>query len=228
MPPSKTSTRRPARGRTPKSSGPNRGLLFGAIAAVVVVIAAVAAILITGGDDDSPESQPGVEETRPVTITGQALPTYDGAVSPDPAVGMTLPGISGQNFAGDAVAITDDGKAKVVVYAAHWCPHCQKEIPLLAADLAANPLPANVDMYVVSAAGNSTYPNYPPSAWLAGVNWPTPVIADDTSASAGTALGVSEYPYFVFVDANNKVVNRVTGEIPVEDFRARVDAIANT
>jgi hypothetical protein len=83
-------------------------------------------------------------------------------------------------------------------------------------------------MYIVSAGGQPKYPNYPPSAWLTSVDWPTPVIADDATSSAAQALGVTAYPYFVFVGADNKVVNRVTGEIPVEDFRARVDAIAST
>jgi thiol-disulfide isomerase/thioredoxin len=223
-------TSKQAKARSARLSGPNRGLLIGLIAGAVVLVAAVLAVALTSGDDDSAESPSGVaqKETGTVTVTGQALPVYDANVSPDPGIGQTIPTIEGQNFAGEPVAISDDGKAKVILYAAHWCPHCQKEVPIIAASLAASALPANVDMYLVSAAGQPTYPNYPASEWLAGVNWPTSVLVDDADSAAAQALGVSAYPYFVFVDANNKVVNRVSGEIPVEDFRARVEAVAAT
>ena len=139
---------------------------------------------------------------------------------------MSIPTVSGTSLNGQPVNITNDGKAKVVLFVAHWCPHCRREVPLLANDLRATPLPTSVEMITVSTGVNAGTPNYPPSKWLAGVNWPTPVIADDGQSSAATAYGLTAYPYFVFVDAQNHVVGRSSGEMSLADFRSHVATIA--
>ena len=157
-------------------------------------------------------------QTQPVTITGAALPTYTGSGA-DAAVGKTIPSVAGENFDGKPVTISNDGKPKVILFAAHWCPHCQREIPLLSPDVRAHPLPG-VEMVTVSTAVDSTAPNYPPSAWFQRVNWPTPVMADDSKSSVAAAFGLPGYPYFVFVNARNQVVARASGEISLAQFHA--------
>ena len=68
-----------------------------------------------GGTTDTSETASG------------ALPPYDATLAEDPAVGMTIPTVTGTDFDGNDITITgDDGKAKVIVFVAHWCPHCQK------------------------------------------------------------------------------------------------------
>jgi thiol-disulfide isomerase/thioredoxin len=161
---------------------------------------------------------------RPVTTTGSALAAFASSSS-DPAVGKTIPDITGSSFEGSPVRISDDGKAKVVLFVAHWCPHCQREVPLLAADLHRTPLPPNIEMITISTGVNPSAPNYPPSKWLAGVDWPTPVIADDSQSSAATAYGLTAYPYLVFVDAHNHVQFRASGEMPLTEFRQHVAAL---
>ena len=108
------------------------------------------------------------------------------------------------------MTVSNDGKPKVILFGAHWCPHCQREIPLLASALHRDALPANVEMTLVSTGVKSSAPNYPPSKWLSGVQWPTPVIADNAGSSAAKAFGLSAYPYFVFVDGHDKLVARTT------------------
>lgn len=194
----------------------------GAVAALVAIALAVA-IAAGGGDDDS---VPAAPETRPVTVTGGALARFDPA-APDAAIGATIPSVTGADFTGHPVQVAANGKAKVVLFLAHWCPHCRKEVPLLAPDLRANPLPDSVEFVAVSTAVNRNAPNYPPSKWLADAEWPTPVLLDDDASSTAAAFGLSGYPFFVFADADNRVVSRFSGEMPLDAFRAAVDALAS-
>ncbi|MFM8238615.1 MAG: TlpA family protein disulfide reductase [Actinomycetota bacterium] len=197
-----------------------RRIPFVAIVGAVVVVAGVLAIILSRGSDDPAPA--GTEQTRPVVVTGSPLPEYEADATPDPAVGKEIPGLAGENFAGDPVRIAPNGKAKVVIFVAHWCPHCQREVPILAPDLRDEPLPAGVEAFAVSTAVDPAAPNYPPSEWLAGVDWPTPILADDAQRKASTAYGLSAFPYFVFVNADGTVSSRVTGEIPVSEFRSRI------
>jgi thiol-disulfide isomerase/thioredoxin len=197
-----------------------RNLLYAAIA-VVLTVAAVVAVALSRPDGSTAGA---TAEVHPVTISGDPLPVFKTSTA-DAAVGMTAPDVSGTSFDGKAVRIANDGKAKIVMFVAHWCPHCRREVPLLAADLEQSPLPANVEMITVSTSVNPSAPNYPPSTWLADANWPTPVIADDAQNSAATAYGITGFPYLVFVDAQGRVVYRASGEMTVAEFRKHVAEI---
>ena len=59
-------------------------------------------------------------------------------------------------------------------FVAHWCPHCQAEVPRIVALAEQGRLPEGVDVAAVSTAVDATAPNYPPSAWLDRVGWPFP------------------------------------------------------
>jgi thiol-disulfide isomerase/thioredoxin len=199
----------------------SRRFLYGVIAFVVFGALVIAVV----SNRSETEKADVATQTATVSVTGQPLPAYAGQGSADASVGTKIPDLTGTTLDGDAIAIKDDGQAKVLLFAAHWCPHCQKEIPLLAPDLRANPLPDNVDLYTVSTSVNPTAPNYPPSAWFEREQWPTPVIADDESGTAAQAYGLDGFPYFVFVDGDNTVSARASGEITIEQFRAYVDAL---
>jgi thiol-disulfide isomerase/thioredoxin len=188
--------------------------------AAVVLILAVAAI-VSGGSGGGNDTAEGVEQTRPVTISGTALEPLPQSGA-DPTVGQVIPEATGQSFDGSPVAIRYDGRAKLIVFVAHWCPHCQKEIPLLADYLKSTPV-EGVDLYTVSTSVASNSPNYPPSAWLEGEGWDVPTLADSEDKRAADALGVSAFPYFVAVDASGKVVARTTGEITTEQFADLLD-----
>jgi thiol-disulfide isomerase/thioredoxin len=185
------------------------------VAAGLVVLVAVVAVVLGGGDKE-PEVEAGIEQVRPVTVTGTALPVLvEGA---DAAVGQVAPELRGADFDGTKVNVAHDGRGKVLVFAAHWCPHCQREVPVLVAHLADNPEPSGVDIVLVSTSVSRDQPNFPPSSWLRGENWPYPVLVDDANSSASTAYGLPGFPYFVALDAEGKVVARTSGEIPASDF----------
>ena len=201
---------------------------------VVIGIALVAAIALSSSNKAGSGATPagsagpvvanGSNQTAPVGITGTALPAFDGTLTVDPAVGQTAPALTGVNFAGQSVAIGNDGKPKVIMFLAHWCPHCQAEVPRIQNWLDANSMPSGVELYAVPTATNSARPNYPPSDWLVGKNWTVPVLVDSDQSEAGSAYGLTSFPYFVAVDANGKVVARTSGELPTDEFAKLIDA----
>jgi thiol-disulfide isomerase/thioredoxin len=186
------------------------------IGAAIVLVAAVVAFMGTrGGSKASPA---GTSQTQPVTVIGTPLPALPDSGS-DPAVGLTGPTLEGKSFDGTAVTIKPGGGTPMLVlFAAHWCPHCQREIPLLAQWLKSGGAPKNLEIRLVSTAVSSQSDNYPPSTWLSKVAWPTPVMADDSNNTAANAYGLTGYPFFTLMDGSGKVVKRFSGEISVSDL----------
>ena len=184
------------------------GWVIAGIAAAVVVIAAVIAVVSTG---DEPPTVAGISETSPVEVTGDALPVFASSTS-DSAIGTVAPTLAGQQFDGTPIAVAP-GRPTLVIFLAHWCPHCQREVPVLTQWEAAGGVPEGVDVIGVSTATDKALPNYPPSQWLADENFPFPVMADSDGSDAANAYGVSGYPYFVLLDADGSVVVRASGEI---------------
>jgi thiol-disulfide isomerase/thioredoxin len=219
--------RRPAgkRGRRPSWQPRQRrvGPLLWALA-VLVGLLAIAAVVITR--DDEPAGQ-ATAETGTVSVTGTALPQFPSGGGSDPAVGRQAPELRGTGFDGQARSITRDGTPKVVIFLAHWCPHCQREVPLVV-DWLAGGRPAGVELVSVATGTDEHQPNYPPSAWLAREGWTVPVLADDAAGTGARAFGLSAFPYFVFLDADGKVVQRTAGELPIDQLQAAVRRIAAT
>jgi thiol-disulfide isomerase/thioredoxin len=155
-----------------------------------------------------------LELSKRVTVTGTQLKSSsDIGSTADPAIGMPAPTITGQGYNGKTVTFANDGKPRLLLFFAHWCPHCQRTVPKLV-KLAKSHAFAGVEVDTVTTNTNKDYPNYPPSAWLARVHWPFgPVMADDDHARALLAFGGDAFPYFVFVDAGGKIQARASGEL---------------
>ncbi|MFT3852485.1 MAG: TlpA disulfide reductase family protein [Ilumatobacteraceae bacterium] len=212
-----TSGKRPP-ARKPASGGiSKRTWTIVGIVAAVAIVAAVIAVVASSGSDDKP-STAGLEQTQPVTITGSALPAYSDSGS-DPAVGVTAPKVDGLSFDGTPVSIGGDSTtATLIVFAAHWCPHCQREIPKLAAWTP----PSGVDVIAVATQTSASSPNYPPSAWLEQEDWPHPILADSPTSETATAYGMSSWPAFVLLDKDGVVRWRSTGEIAMDDLTTAI------
>jgi cytochrome c biogenesis protein CcmG/thiol:disulfide interchange protein DsbE len=191
--------------------------------AAVVLVLLVAAIVSSGGSGGkSKNSAAGLQQTRPVTVTGTPLASLPSS-GDDPAVGKQIPEVKGQSFDGTPVDIGNDGRPKLVLFVAHWCPHCQREVPLLAKYLESHALPKGVALFTVSTAVTPQRGNYPPAAWLDKVGWKAPVLADSDDGKAATAFGLPGFPYFVAVDGSGKVVARTSGEISTDEFASLAD-----
>ena len=176
---------------------------------VAVVIAGLVAIFTVSG------SEP---ETVDATITGDPIPVLAGnaPVGQDIAFGWDAPTVTGSDWKGNSVAIgPDDGRPKVIVFLAHWCPHCQAEVPQIQAWLNQTGGNPDVDLYGVATSINRTRPNWPPSDWLEREGWTPPTVMD-LNNRVSTAYGLSAFPYWVAVNAEGKVVYRVAAGIGVD------------
>jgi thiol-disulfide isomerase/thioredoxin len=225
MPPAKTKKAPPRKAPPPKKQVPVVALVIGGVVLLAVIALVVS---LVGGDDDGDggAETAGFEQTQPVEIAGDPLPAF--AQGPDPAVGVAAPVLDGASFDGSTVSIGDDGRAKVVMFLAHWCPHCQAEVPRLVAWLDENGAPPDVDIYAVSTGTDETLPNYPPSTWLEEEGLDVPTLADDADNSAGQAYGLSSFPYFVAIDANGDVAGRASGELTTDQWESLLALAAAT
>ncbi len=219
---------------------PKTGLIVIGISVGAVVLIAVLALLFTGGGDEpvadgtgAAAAQDATQEQAAVEVIGEPLPEYPqvaGVVAPaedDPAVGMTPPTLEGESFDGTPVDITPGGGTpKLVMFVAHWCPHCQKELPLVQEWIDAGLVPDGVELFAVSTAVAADRPNYPPSEWIAAEGWEPQVLLDNPDQSAAMAYGLGGYPFFVLIDGDGKVVQRGSGEIPEQEFVRLLEQVA--
>jgi cytochrome c biogenesis protein CcmG/thiol:disulfide interchange protein DsbE len=207
-----------ANGTERQRQGPSRALV-GAVLGVVVLAVLGLFVLTARGDGDDPQVS---DEVRAVTVTGETLATFPG--SDDPAAGSEAPAVSGEGFDGRPLTVEPDGRPKVIVFLAHWCPHCRDEVPVLAAWLDENGAPDDLDLYAVASRTDPELPNHPPSEWLEREGFDVPTIADDADASALMSFGASAFPFFVALDADHRVVARTSGELSVAEWEALLEA----
>jgi thiol-disulfide isomerase/thioredoxin len=153
-------------------------------------------------------------------VTGTSLPKYAPGGT-DPAIGQPIPEVSGAGFDGTPVKIEANGQPKVILFLAHWCPHCQDEVPVLQAWANAGAVPDGVEIVSVATSIDPNAPNYPPDAWLEGEGWTFPVIVDPTNTVAA-AYGLTAFPYWVFVGPDGNVRARITGEMTPADLEAAI------
>lgn len=197
----------------PSSSGGAQPLkIIGIIAAVIVVLLLAAVVAGVFGDEE-----PGNEYGEP-QVSGQLTPMPFDATVDETATGETAPTVIGEDFEGNEVRIENDGRAKAIVLLAHWCSHCQREVPAVQEWLDSGGGVDGVDMYSIATAMNSTQDNYPPSEWLDREGWTVPVIRDDSDNSVHTAYGSGGFPFWVFVNSDGTVAVRVAGSTPVENI----------
>lgn len=213
-----------------KKSSPTKWIVAG-IAVVLVVIAAVA---IVGGGSDSGKSSTasttiavsgdgatGAAEYQPVTYTGDALPALEGsapAAGTDPAVGTAAPVLKGHAFNGMEMTIKASGQPMLLVFLAHWCPHCNAEIPRLIEWKASGDLPETVQVIGITTGSRDDQVNWPPSQWIVNMEWPWSVMADSETQDAALAMGVSGYPGLVLIGGDGKVLARRSGEASISEL----------
>jgi cytochrome c biogenesis protein CcmG/thiol:disulfide interchange protein DsbE len=145
-----------------------------------------------------------------VGVTGDALPPF--TTGGDSAIGMVAPEVTSVNFEGEPSNISHDGVPKLVVFLAHWCPHCQAEVPAVQAWIDANGIPEGVEFVSVATSISSARANYPPNAWLEEESWTQRVVMDDEANTLGAVYGLKAFPYYVMLDGSGTVIQRMTGE----------------
>ncbi len=197
-----------------RDGGRSNPLLKWVIGGIVALVAvAVAVAFLASGDADQRDRDSLVLQVSDVTLAGAALPVFEQSQG-DPALGTQAPAFAATTFDGTEVSVQPgDGTAKVIGFFAHWCPHCQRELPRISNWLAGNTLPAGVEVIAVSTAVSADRPNYPPSAWFSDERWPATVVRDSAENEIGAAYGLRSFPYIVVVDASGRVFTRLSGEL---------------
>ena len=187
------------------------------------------------GDGPNATVAPGLPdvyegEMGPVEVQGSSLPELpDSSGENDPAVGMAAPVVIGEDFDGNTVRIdaAEDGLT-LAVFLAHWCPHCNREVPRINELRDAGAFPEDLNIIGVSTGISPERPNWPPSEWFEDMDWTYPVIADGVDMErqtfiAADAYGLSSFPFMTLIDADGNVLARWSGEMEKDDLLAKIE-----
>jgi thiol-disulfide isomerase/thioredoxin len=155
-----------------------------------------------------------------VNVEGAVLPVFPDSTVSDPAVEMTAPTVTGNDWDDVSTTIGPDGRPKIIVFLAHWCPHCQAEVPRIVDWVDSGGLGEDVDMYGITVLTDRLRGNWPPQDWLESSGWTLPTIMDDDISTAATAYGLLGTPFYVVLDGNDKVIARYSGEVGADGLNA--------
>ena len=226
-----TSASQRVRAASNAGQGKSTAWIWIAIVVVVVVVGVVAVVAGRGSSAKGGSASPsggtivpnGKLDYGQVAVSGTNLsPMPDSGA--DPMVGTVIPSVTGQQFDGKQLTIAADGKPHIIMVVAHWCPHCQAEVPRIQGWLNASGMPTDVELVTVATSNDPAKGNFPAADWLRAQKWSVPTIVDDKQSQAGAAFGVSGFPYFIVTDAQGKVVYRTSGEKTEAEWNALLAA----
>ncbi len=177
--------------------------------AVLLVVGLAVAIGVTLSSEPIAAGLPEGE----TTVTGEILPLYAGESDDNIAVGLPGPLFSGPNQNSEIVSLENNGNAKALLFLAHWCPHCQNEVPAVQEIINLMGVPDGVDVIAIATSIDRGRDNYPPQDWLAREGWSETQIYD-IDKDIATAYGLTSFPYWVFLDKDLNVIARRAGNLP--------------
>ena len=227
---------------------------LGLLAAAALTVAACGGSDEPVADPDEPAVETPVDTRPPVdgpvaTLSPDIPDALEGGVGPvdvlgdpllplvsdvdDPSLGQQVPVRVGIDLEGRPIRIdpANDGPT-MLVFVAHWCPHCNDEIPKLNRMRSFAQFPDGLNVVAVSTAVGPDRPNWPPDEWLRDdLNWKYPTMLDGIdmeteSFVAATAYGVTGFPFTVLVDGDGTVLDRWSGGREADEILARLDVFA--
>lgn len=189
----------------------------------VVVIGLIAVVLAGAGGSGGGSDHPDLQGAP--TVTGDFLAQFPTS-GVENSAGRPVPLVQGADFDGTPVSIENNGKPKMILFLAHWCPHCQREVPEVMDYLETNTIPDEVEFISVATSIDRSRPNFPPSSWLEDEGWSVPLILDSPGSETYVAYGAGGFPFWAMVDANGNLITRVSGEGRV-DLAAWTDLLSD-
>ena len=190
--------------------------------AVILVLGLAIAIGVTLSSEPVAAGLPEGE----TTVTGDLLPEFAGENDDNIALGLAAPIFSAPNENSEIVSLEKNGNAKALLFLAHWCGYCQKEVPVVQGFIDSAGVPPGVDVIAIATSIDRGRENYPPQKWLADEGWSETQIYD-LDREIGNAYGLSAFPYWVFLDKDLNVVARRTGNLPADMVGALLIQLAN-
>ena len=204
------------------SNRPNGGIIVAGLI-LVVGLAAIVAIAGNGGSDTTTTTTLPAQY-QDVKVTGSTLAPL-GDTGTDASAGKVAPALSGKTFAGGEISVTPGSETQptLLVYLAHWCPHCNREVPRLVEMHDKGLMPKDLRIVGVLTASREDQANWPPSRWIVDMKWPWEVMVDDQVSTAATAYGVDGFPFLVVVGKDGKVLARHSGEMEIAEVQSWLD-----
>ena len=190
--------------------------------AVILVLGLAIAIGVTLSSEPVAAGLPEGE----TSVEGNLLPTFAGENDDNVAAGLPAPIFSAPNEFSEIVSLEKNGNAKALLFLAHWCGYCQKEVPVVQGFIDKFGVPNGVDVIAIATSIDRGRENYPPQEWLANEGW-TETQLYDLDKEIGTAYGLNAFPYWVFLDKDLNVVARRTGNLPEDMVGALLIQLAS-
>ncbi|HEU5149987.1 MAG TPA: TlpA disulfide reductase family protein [Iamia sp.] len=189
---------------------------------VLVLVIAAVVVAVVGGEKGGTLGE-GEQAFGPVTATGTPLETYSPS-GEDPAVGEPAPKLEGESATGEAVTVDPAEGPMVVVFLAHWCSHCQAEVPRIVAVADGADEIEGVPFTAVLTGSEAQADNFPPGDWLEREDWPAPAMVDSEPEAGSVpvalnAYGLKGYPFMVAIDGDGNVAARHSGELGEDGIR---------
>ena len=198
----------------------NKNFIIAGVAVLVVGLAVAIGVSLVDEplDGNLPEGE--------TTVIGEILPEYAGENDDNIIQGQEAPTFSGPNENSEIVTIEKNGNAKALLFLAHWCGFCQKEVPIVQEYIDLIGIPEGVEIIAIATSIDRSRDNYPPHDWLESEGW-SEVQIYDIDREIGTAYGINSFPYWVFLDKDLKVVARRAGNLPIDVVGQQLIFLAN-
>ena len=190
--------------------------------AVVLVLGLAIAIGVTLSSEPVAAGLPEGE----ISVVGDSLPQYAGENDDNIALGLAAPTFSAPDQNSEIFQLEKNGNSKALLFLAHWCPHCQREVPVVQRFIDSNGVPPGIDVIAVATSIDRGRDNYPPQEWLEREGWSETQIYD-LDREIGEAYGLNAFPYWVFLDKDLNVLARRTGNLPEDMVGALLIQLAN-
>ncbi len=190
--------------------------------AVVLVLGLAIAIGVTLSSEPVAAGLPEGE----ISVVGDSLPQYAGENDDNVALGLAAPTFSAPDQNSEIFQLEKNGNSKALLFLAHWCPHCQREVPVVQRFIDSNGVPPGIDVIAVATSIDRGRDNYPPQEWLEREGWSETQIYD-LDREIGEAYGLNAFPYWVFLDKDLNVLARRTGNLPEDMVGALLTQLAN-
>ena len=190
--------------------------------AVVLVLGLAIAIGVTLSSEPVAAGLPEGE----INVVGDSLPEYAGENDDNVALGLAAPTFSAPDQNSEIFQLEKNGNSKALLFLAHWCPHCQREVPVVQRFIDSNGVPPGIDVIAVATSIDRGRDNYPPQEWLQSEGWSETQIYD-LDREIGEAYGLNAFPYWVFLDKDLNVLARRTGNLPEDMVGALLIQLAN-
>ena len=190
--------------------------------AVVLVLGLAIAIGVTLSSEPVAAGLPEGE----ISVVGDSLPQYAGENDDNVALGLAAPTFSAPDQYSEIFQLEKNGNSKALLFLAHWCPHCQREVPVVQRFIDSNGVPPGIDVIAVATSIDRGRDNYPPQEWLQREGWSETQIYD-LDREIGEAYGLNAFPYWVFLDKDLNVLARRTGNLPEDMVGALLTQLAN-